>query len=112
MRLIVGTVGDPRGLTAINDSYTKIFKLSNYCGIAIAGASELAAKIVDELNIIIEHKNLKFADEILDETRQLARMRYDDCFAKFSLHDRPSLAFTLVGYQNRRTYPHCNDHSY
>lgn len=30
-----GTVGDPRGLTAVNDSYAKIFKLSMYCGISI-----------------------------------------------------------------------------
>jgi 20S proteasome alpha/beta subunit len=59
-----GTVGDPRGLTAVNDSYTKIFQLSSHCGIAIAGASELAAKIVDELKNNVADKNLVFADDI------------------------------------------------
>jgi 20S proteasome alpha/beta subunit len=94
-----GTIGDPRGLTAVNDSHIKILKLSRYCGIAIAGASELAAKIVDELKVILDRKKLEFADEILEETRTLVRMCYDDWFAKFALQDRPSLAFTLVGYQ-------------
>lgn len=94
-----GTIGDPRGLTAVNDSYTKILKLSDYCGIAIAGASELAAKVVDELEVVLGRKKLRFADEILDETRKLVRMCYDDWFAKFALQDRPSLGFTLVGYQ-------------
>jgi hypothetical protein len=37
-----------------------------------------------------------------EETRSLARSRYDDWFAKFSLPERPILAFILVGYQRNR----------
>ncbi len=43
-----GTIGDPRGLTAINDNQTKLFRLGK-CGLAIAGASEMGAALIDEL---------------------------------------------------------------
>ncbi|MBE3116483.1 hypothetical protein IMZ68_04695 [Candidatus Bathyarchaeota archaeon] len=42
-----GMIGDPRGLTAINDNQTKLFQLGN-CGLGFAGASELGAALLDE----------------------------------------------------------------
>jgi 20S proteasome alpha/beta subunit len=42
-----GTIGDPRGLTAINNSQIKIFPLGS-SGLGIAGASEMAAVLLDE----------------------------------------------------------------
>lgn len=42
-----GTIGDPRGLTAVNDTQQKIFQFGK-CGLAIAGASEMALAILDE----------------------------------------------------------------
>jgi hypothetical protein len=42
-----GTIGDPRGPTAVNDTQQKIFQFGN-CGLAIAGASEMALAIIDE----------------------------------------------------------------
>ncbi len=42
-----GTIGDPRGLTAINDTAQKLFQFGN-CGLVIAGASEMALAILDE----------------------------------------------------------------
>jgi len=39
-----GTIGDPRGLTAVNDTQQKIFQLGA-CGLAISGAAELAQTI-------------------------------------------------------------------
>lgn len=42
-----GTVGDPRGLTAINDTQTKLFKLSDWCGIGMSGAAELATTLIE-----------------------------------------------------------------
>jgi 20S proteasome alpha/beta subunit len=43
-----GTIGDPRGLTAINDNYQKIFSLG-HCGIGFAGTSEMGNALLDEL---------------------------------------------------------------
>jgi len=93
-----GTIGDPRGLTAINDDQTKLFKLSKYCGIGITGSSELAAKIVDELKVALTQDNKEFTDDILKETRQLVRSRYDDWFAKFDVKERPGIVLTIVGF--------------
>jgi 20S proteasome alpha/beta subunit len=38
-----GTIGDPRGLTAINDTQQKLFQLGT-CGLVMAGASEMALR--------------------------------------------------------------------
>ncbi|MBI2304445.1 MAG: hypothetical protein HYU86_06820 [Chloroflexi bacterium] len=43
-----GTIGDPRGLTAINDNQHKLFSLGR-CGLGLAGASEMGATLLDEL---------------------------------------------------------------
>jgi 20S proteasome alpha/beta subunit len=43
-----GTIGDPRGLTAVNDTQNKLYQFGR-CGLAIAGASELATSLLDEL---------------------------------------------------------------
>lgn len=93
-----GTIGDPRGLTAINDSYTKLFKLSDHCGITVAGASELAAKLVDELRTTLTQGKQVWADAILVETRKLMRARYDDWFSKFKLDDRPNVNVIITGF--------------
>jgi 20S proteasome alpha/beta subunit len=42
-----GTIGDPRGLTAINDTQQKLFQLGTR-GLVMAGASEMALAILDE----------------------------------------------------------------
>jgi hypothetical protein len=42
-----GTIGDPRGLTAVNDTQQKVFQFGA-CGLAIAGAAEMALAILDE----------------------------------------------------------------
>src|SRR5258706_13964879 len=84
-----GTIGDPRGLTAINDTQTKLFKLSQFCGIGIAGASELAAKIIDDLKVALAKSGTVHADKIVEEARALIRARYDDWFQKFAVGERP-----------------------
>ena len=61
-----GTIGDPRGLTAINDVQIKLFQLSKYCGIAVSGASELAARLIDTLSKSIKNSNLEYIDDIVN----------------------------------------------
>jgi 20S proteasome alpha/beta subunit len=94
-----GPIGDPRGLTAINDDQVKLFQLSKFCGIGVSGASEFAAKVIDELKRQRQGAKTIYTDDITEETRQLVRRKYDDWFAKFKLDDRPSMTFTIVGYQ-------------
>lgn len=100
-----GTIGDPRGLTAINDTYQKIFRLSGFCGLGISGASELAMKLIDEIQNRIVQANMKFTDPILDETRKIVRNRYHEWFEKFKLEDRPGLHLLIIGYQKSKQAP-------
>ena len=44
-----GTIGDPRGLTAVNDTQQKIFQFGA-CALAISGAAEMSFALLDELN--------------------------------------------------------------
>lgn len=98
-----GTIGDPRGLTAIDDTHTKMFQLSKFCGLAVAGSSELAAKCVDDLQPILAKNKLEYTDSILNEMRKLVRKNYDDWFSKFKLEERPLVAFLLCGYERQVT---------
>jgi len=94
-----GTVGDPRGLTAIRDTETKLFQLSNHVGMGITGSSELAATIFDNLKPQIQREGLAYIDEIMQKARGVVKQSYDDWFAKFPLKDRPGLMLVLCGYQ-------------
>jgi predicted proteasome-type protease len=99
-----GTIGDPRGLTAINDDQRKIFKLSHHCGVATAGSSELAMKLVDEINRRMRTDDPTGktapddADAVMGLTRETARACYGDWFGKFPLDQRPVINFLLAGY--------------
>lgn len=53
-----GTIGDPRGLTAINDSMIKLFQLSKFVGILIYGQAELGAQLILEIKKNLESENL------------------------------------------------------
>jgi 20S proteasome alpha/beta subunit len=94
-----GTVGDPRGLTAVRDTETKLFQLSTHAGMGISGSSELAASLFDTLKTKIEADSLVYIDEIMRKAREVAKASYDDWFAKFSMDKRPSLALILCGYE-------------
>jgi 20S proteasome alpha/beta subunit len=92
------TIGDPRGLTAINDSNTKLFQLTKTCGIGISGASEIALKLVDELRTEFLQSPQEEVDKIVTKSREIVRKRYDDWFAKFKLEERPALNLILAGF--------------
>jgi len=95
-----GTIGDPRGLTAISDDHIKIklFQLSKYCGVIIAGASELAATLIDELRTKINEASAEYTDQIMNITRDLARSRYQDWFSRVSEERKQVLNFIVSGY--------------
>ena len=56
-----GTIGDPRALTAINDTHKKIFQLSEFCGIATSGSAELNNRFIDYfITLISLFEKLRF----------------------------------------------------
>jgi 20S proteasome alpha/beta subunit len=98
-----GTIGDPRGLTAINDSHTKLFQLTRTCGVGISGASELALKLIDELKTEFAQNSQEEIDKIVSKSRETIRRRYDDWFAKFPVADRPGLNLIFCGFHKSGT---------
>ena len=99
------TIGDPRGLTAVNDLQQKLFKLSRYCGIAISGASELAARLTDQLIAQIEANKLENTDDIVQRAYELAKREFTQWFGvrpwsgtQPIVDQRPSVIFVVAGY--------------
>ncbi len=94
-----GTIGDPRGLTAINDSQVKLFRLSQYVGVCTFGSGEVGAEVCHRLQALVqkEFSDAARIDAIEHKTRQHARGCYDDWFARFPVENRPALGLILGG---------------
>lgn len=94
-----GTVGDPRGLTAINDSHVKLFQLTSHVGAAIAGSSELAAQLISEIRLnLTANPSFVFIDDVMNLTRNILRSRYADWFGAVPPDQRPGVIFMLAGF--------------
>ncbi len=93
-----GTIGDPRGLTAVNDTMQKVFEFGK-CALAIAGQSELALVLLDEfqrrgLN------NPQNVDDALTAFPQAATMCDQWYGGAIPPEKRPSVMFILAGYRD------------
>lgn len=102
-----GTFGDPRGVTAQNDSMKKVFKLSKYVGALVAGSGEIGATIMNELTKLVEEQKLEAVSAILDIARTTVKSRYDSWFSRFLIQPiqgaqqpvRPDLNLIISGYE-------------
>jgi len=77
-----GTFGDPRRVTGANDTIQKVYGLTKYTAMAIAGANEIGATLLDLLTPVIQKQNLEGIDNILQATRQLFITRYNEWFPR------------------------------
>lgn len=100
-----GTIGDPRGLTAVNDFQRKLFRLSKWSGMAVYGSSELAAFLIDKLNQEFKQSDEQGIDEIFTRTQQLAKEQYSNWFGSRTwvspqplVDQRPMFGCILAGY--------------
>lgn len=100
-----GTFGDPRGVTAQNDTIKKVYLLQNF-GILTSGASQ-GNIIIEEVAKAIESKNITTVTKVMKKVREIARKRFAEWFSAFpfmpvpgqnSLFVRPTLQLTIVGY--------------
>ena len=91
-----GTVGDPRGLTAVNDTQQKLFQFGK-CGLVIAGASEVALAIIDELGKrkLAEPDNIDKGLSAFGEAAAFC----DDWYKGIAPDKRPGALFILAGYR-------------
>lgn len=92
-----GTIGDPRGLTAIDDSHMKLYQLGQ-CGLALAGASEMGASLLDELRMQ-GHNGFQDVDHALKTLIGEFSNYFSDWFGQIPVQQRPGVLFTLAGYR-------------
>ncbi|HUV56004.1 MAG TPA: hypothetical protein VMV84_02105 [Dehalococcoidales bacterium] len=93
-----GTIGDPRGLTAINDTYQKLFPLG-CCGIGVAGASEMGSVLLDELQKRGVGDNSNNIDDAMAQVRQHSAECFTEWFGSIQPSQRPGVLLTLAGYR-------------
>lgn len=102
-----GTFGDPRGVTGANDTIQKVYGLSKYTAMAVAGANEIGASLLDLLIPQIKEQKLEGIDAILQHSRQLFRNKYNEWFQDLpsipspqAPHlQRPGLVAIVAGYR-------------
>lgn len=102
-----GTFGDPRQVTAQNDTMKKVFKLNNNVVLLVAGASEIGSTIIDDLLKRIDDK--MGINDIVMISRKVLKEKYDEWFKNFAIiahpnfptPPRPSLGMIIGGYDNR-----------
>jgi 20S proteasome alpha/beta subunit len=96
-----GMMGDPRGLSAINDNQTKLYSLG-HCGFGLAGASELGASLLDEYRKKGFDKPTP-VDEVMEKISQESAKLYNKWFGDIMREKRPLVVITLAGYRNLGT---------
>lgn len=99
-----GTIGDPRGLTAINDTQKKLYPLGK-CGLGFSGASEVGASLLDELIKEGLDDDTKQVDELVSQMGTKCRNLYSQWFPGMEFDKRPAVLFTVVGYRQVKPRP-------
>lgn len=94
-----GTFGDPRGFMAVSDVRKKIFALSHYCGVGIAGPPDLASNLLKNMEEKLKSQNLVYADDVTLFLRDSFRAQYNDWFQQFRIPERPLMGAVIAGYE-------------
>ncbi len=101
-----GTFGDPRGVTAQNDSQIKLFRLTDRVGIMVAGVGELGATVVQRLQTQLSESKSGIEEVLPKVSSSLASM-FDQWFPfeKFQVQPldqdeatRPDIACIVAGF--------------
>ncbi len=101
-----GTFGDPRGVTAQNDTQKKLYVLSKQVGVLAGGAGELGAQLMRDIQAAVSERQAVGVTPIMEATRETAVRRYNDWFPGFAVQPmpgipvpaRPDLALIVAGY--------------
>lgn len=99
-----GTVGDPRGLTAINDTYTKIFPLGRF-GIGLVGVSEMGNTLLDELNKK-DIGSITDLDQAISRIVEVSAGCFNKWFGNIAPDKRPVVIATVAGHRKRPNGSH------
>ena len=106
-----GTFGDPRGVTAQNDSQQKAHILAPHVGALQAGSGEVGSLLVEQVTQHLHDSHLDGVTNVLTVLRDTARARYNEWFPSVppipapqaalsgAAPTRPDLAFLVAGYE-------------
>jgi 20S proteasome alpha/beta subunit len=101
------TFGDPRGMTAVNDTVQKIFKPSSRTALAMVGAAEIGAAVMQVIASGLASQPDANVDVVADMVRSLATQHFSQWFgppqfvlgpAGGTFSPRPDVVFVLAGY--------------
>ncbi len=101
-----GTIGDPRGLTAQNDTIKKQYVLAKHTILQMSGANETGAMLIEEIQKWCNEQEHPTTTQIMYQTRKILVKRYDEWFPGMppqpiqGVHalPRPQLNITIGGY--------------
>ena len=99
-----GTFGDPRSITAQNDSQKKLYVASKYTAILTAGQGELGATLMTR--VMPKLQGVEGVTAVMERVREIVRDAYKEWFQGFALQPmagssaplRPDLALLVAGY--------------
>jgi hypothetical protein len=103
-----GTFGNPLGVTAQNDSMTKLYPLNKHVGVLTAGDAGLATQLITNWRQANPpDKNAGGLSEISSSLYDFVRKQYAGWFPSFAIQPipgnmaplRPDLVFLLAGYE-------------
>jgi 20S proteasome alpha/beta subunit len=106
-----GTFGDPRGVTAQNDSQQKAHILSVHVAALQAGVGEVGALIIQHVRERVAATGVDGVTPVMNALRETARTSYDEWFPSVppipapqlvmtgQAPARPDLAFIVAGYE-------------
>jgi hypothetical protein len=101
-----GTFGDPRAVTAQNDNMRKLYLVSKYVGVILAGSGELGAMVMNEISEKIRSSKIEGVTPIMGEIRKVLIQRYQEWLAGYQIMSvpgnpnpvRPTLVVLIAGY--------------
>jgi len=109
-----GTFGDPRGVTAQNDSIRKAFILTSHVAAIQAGSAELGAMILKQVqDALAKQPGIDGVESVVAVIHKTARASYDAWFPSLpqvalpspqtgGLIGRPDLTFIIGGYDKNQ----------
>jgi 20S proteasome alpha/beta subunit len=106
-----GTYGDPRGLTAVNDTVQKIYRLSPRTAVALVGQAETGASLVQHIAAGLAVNPGANVDDAADTIRGLGNQFFGQWFGapQYMMGPmgptpvpRPDVWFVLIGYTAAR----------
>ncbi len=75
-----GTFGDPRGITAQNDTMIKAHVVAQHTGVLIAGSSEVGALLIKEFSEGVAKEIVDHPSVVVEALRSHTRQRYTEWF--------------------------------